>query len=74
MYNVVLHNDDEHTAAYARDCIIEIVKLSHKDATDKVLEAHETGRSILKTIHLELAELYQAQLEEKGLQVTIEIA
>ena len=73
-YHVILHNDDVNTAIYVRDRVIEIVKLSPEDAAAKVREAHTHQRSILTTVHLELAELYVGQLTAANIRASSERA
>ncbi len=43
-------------------------------ATRIMLEAHTTGRAVVKSCHRELAELYEERLTAEGLTVSIEPA
>jgi ATP-dependent Clp protease adaptor protein ClpS len=72
-YKVILHNDD-HTPM---DRVVlalrkSIPGMSLGRATAIMWEAHTTGKAVVVTCPLELAELYQQRLQSFGLTATIE--
>jgi ATP-dependent Clp protease adaptor protein ClpS len=71
---VLLHNDDVNSFQYVLATIVELTPLKPEDAFRRMMEAHETGVSLLLTTHKERAELYRDQFQSKGLTVTIEPA
>ena len=73
-YKVLLHNDDVSELMAVVRSIVEIVSLATEQAFRVVAEAEQTGVSLVVVTHLERAELYQEQLQSKGLTVTIEKA
>ncbi len=65
-YAVVLHNDDVNTFGYVM-CVLQ--KVFHYDvpkAFTLTVQAHETGRSIVWTGSLEVAELKVDQIRSCG--------
>src|SRR5438270_175123 len=73
-YKVLLHNDDVNSMEHVIETIIELVHLQKEEAFLKMMEAHETGVSLLLVTHKEKAELLQEQFKSKSLTVTIEPA
>jgi ATP-dependent Clp protease adaptor protein ClpS len=73
-WKVLLHNDDVNSFQYVLATIVELTPLKPEDAFRRMMEAHETGVSLLLTTHKERAELYRDQFQSKGLTVTIEPA
>jgi len=73
-WKVILHNDDHNAAEIVVKRVREIVHLDEEDAVIKVLEAHETGCSLLATTHQEKAELFVEQFETFKITVTAEKA
>ena len=73
-WKVLLHNDDKNEMLFVVTTIVSLTPLNQQDAATRTLEAHETGVSLLLTTHRERAELYEEQLQSKGLVVTIEPA
>ena len=71
-WKVLLHNDDVNEVLFVVETIVELTPLSQPAATQRVIEAHHSGVSLLLTTHLERAELYKDQFTSKGLTVTIE--
>lgn len=71
-YKVLLHNDDVNDMLYVIETIVMLTPLNQSDATERMLEAHLRGCSLLLTTHKERAELYQHQFASRGLTVTIE--
>ena len=73
-WKVLLHNDDKNDMRHVVSTIVELTTLNEQDATQRTLEAHKTGVSLLLVTHKERAELYKEQFESKSLIVTIEPA
>jgi ATP-dependent Clp protease adaptor protein ClpS len=72
-YNVILHNDDHNTIPYVVTALRKSVPgMSLSKATAIMWEAHTSGKAIVITCPLELAELYQQRLLSFGLTATIE--
>jgi len=70
---VILHNDNVHLFNDVADAIVKSVPgLSAQQAWDITLDAHVTGRSVVISCVLELAELYQERLQTFGLTISIE--
>lgn len=73
-YKVLLHNDDVSEPMIVVRSMIEIVSLSTEKAFSVMVEAEKTGCSLVVVTHLERAELYQDQLQSRGLTITLEKA
>lgn len=73
-YKVLLHNDDVSDPMVVVRSIVEIVSLATDKAFSVMVEAEQTGVSLVVITHLERAELYQEQLQSKGLTITLEKA
>lgn len=74
-YKVVLHNDDHNSMDHViRSLMRSVPGIGIAAAVKIMLEAHNTGRAIVTTCPLELAELYRDRLESCGLTATIEQA
>jgi ATP-dependent Clp protease adaptor protein ClpS len=73
-YRVLLHNDDVNEMTYVVRAIMELVHLSLAIATQRMMEAHSRGLTLLCVTHKERAELYIDQFASKKLTVTIEPA
>jgi ATP-dependent Clp protease adaptor protein ClpS len=65
-YAVVLHNDDVNGADYVVVALRKVFNYSLTKAIGLMLQAHVTGRSIVWTGTLELAELKADQLRSCG--------
>ena len=74
LWKVLLHNDDKNELGFVVLSIVELTPINEQDAKTHMLEAHETGVTLLLVTHKERAELYQDQFQSKGLTVTIEPA
>ncbi len=61
-YNVVIHNDEEHTFEYVIDVLLKIFKHPLPRAKELTWRIHTTGRAIVFTTHKELAELKRDQV------------
>lgn len=73
-YKVLLHNDNVNDMEYVVRTIMELTYLGKLEATQRMLEAHERGQSLLLVTHRERAELIAEQFASKSLTVTIEPA
>ena len=71
-YKVLLHNDDVNDVEHVIMALLKVTPLCMDDAIQKMLEAHNSGLSLLLVTHQELAEMYQEQLTSLSLTVTIE--
>ena len=72
-YKVLLHNDDHNTVDYVVECLVKTVNtISTQQAINIMLEAHNSGLSLVTTVPLEIAEFYQECLVGYGLTSTIE--
>ena len=73
-YNVVLHNDDVNDMYYVVFMLNKVLGMSAETAHTHMIEAHETGRSILITCELEHAEFYKQGLNDGGITASIQEA
>ena len=74
-WSVLLWNDDHNSMDHVvRSLVRSVQGLSVNKAVQIMLEAHNSGRAIVTTCPLELAELYRDRLESCGLTATIESA
>jgi ATP-dependent Clp protease adaptor protein ClpS len=72
-YKVILHNDDHNTMDHVVVALRKSIPgMSLAKATAIMWEAHTTGKALVVTCPLELAELYQQRLLSFGLTATIE--
>ena len=72
-YKVILHNDDHNPIPHVVKALQKSVPgMSFGRATAIMWEAHTSGKAIVITCPLELAELYQQRLRSFGLTATIE--
>jgi ATP-dependent Clp protease adapter protein ClpS len=71
-WKVLLHNDDVNAVADVVKTVIQITPLNETQASQRVIEAHKTGVSLLLVTHRERAELYIEQFAGRGLTVTAE--
>lgn len=65
-YAVILHNDDYNGFDFVIGVIIKVFKYPVEKAVALTLEAHESGRSIVWSGSLELAELRADQIRSCG--------
>lgn len=71
-HKLLLHNDDVNTM---EDVVLAIIQLTHLDTQQAIvsmLEAHETGVSMLLTTNRERGELYVEQFASKRITTTLE--
>jgi ATP-dependent Clp protease adapter protein ClpS len=73
-YRVILHADNAHALMYVVQAVMELTRFHREEATHKMWESHNSGRTRLLATHLELAELYIEQFTERGLSVSLEPA
>ena len=71
-WKVLLHNDSINAMDFVVETIVMLTPLNETDAIQRMLEAHQTGLTLLLTTHHERAELHQQQFTSRGLSVTIE--
>lgn len=61
-YNVILLNDDDHTMEFVIDVLLKVLGIKKERAYQLMMEAHNSGRSVLWTGTKEGAELKQEQI------------
>jgi ATP-dependent Clp protease adaptor protein ClpS len=71
LWNVVLWNDDVNQMAYVVHVLRRIFGYSQEQAAALMLEAHNTGKTVVATEERERAEVHVVQLHGFGLQATI---
>ena len=65
-YAVIIHNDDLNTFDFVIEVLMKVLKFTLEKAVQHTLEAHHTGRSIVWSGSLELAELKADQIRSCG--------
>lgn len=65
-WHVILLDDDVHTYEYVIEMLQAIFAHSQQLAIKMAIEVDASGRVIVDTVHKELAELRQQQIEEYG--------
>ncbi len=65
-YAVIVHNDEEHTFAYVIEVLQRVCGHPLEKATQLTAEIHYTGRSVVWTGALEIAELKRDQIRGFG--------
>jgi len=73
-YHCILFNDEEHGMDEVVIQIVKAINCSVQRAAEIMLEAHNSGRAIVITAHLERCEHAAAVLEEIRLGTKIEPA
>lgn len=72
-YRVLLHNDDFNGMEYVVQTLLQTVpSLTEPQAVDIMMEAHNSGLSLVITCAQEHAEFYCETLKNHGLTSTIE--
>jgi ATP-dependent Clp protease adaptor protein ClpS len=72
-YNVILYNDDVNSMDHVvRSLLRSVPAMNTQKAMEIMMEAHTTGKAVVITCPLELAELVRNRLESCGLTATIE--
>ncbi len=65
-YNVILHNDDDHTFEYVITMMQELFGHPREKGYQIALEVHTTGRAVVLTTTMEHAELKRDQIHAYG--------
>jgi ATP-dependent Clp protease adaptor protein ClpS len=65
-YNVILHNDDDHTFEYVITMLQQLFGYPREKGMQMALEVHTTGRVIVLTTTREHAELKRDQIHAFG--------
>lgn len=65
-WHVILWDDDAHTHEYVIEMLGAIFGHAHDLALKMAKEVHASGRVVVATVHKELAELRQQQVEDYG--------
>lgn len=65
-WHVILLDDEVHTFEYVIEMLHAVLGHSQELALRMAREVHTSGRVIVATVHKELAELRQQQIEEYG--------
>jgi ATP-dependent Clp protease adaptor protein ClpS len=73
-FAVVLLNNEAANLMEIVRTIMELTHFCRAEATNKMWQAHHSGRSLLLKTHRERAELYVEQFAAKGMHVTVEAA
>jgi ATP-dependent Clp protease adaptor protein ClpS len=74
-WNVMLHNDWNNSMPKVIIVLRKVIPgMTFAKATRIMYEAHSTGKSVVKSCHKELAELYVERLQSENLTVDMEKA
>jgi ATP-dependent Clp protease adaptor protein ClpS len=71
-YHVILIDDDEHTYAYVIEMLMTLFGHSFETAFKLADKVNADSRVIVATVHKELAELRQEQIQEFGADPRVE--
>jgi ATP-dependent Clp protease adaptor protein ClpS len=74
LWNVILHDDPNHTFYYVIELIMYIFGRTQSDAEALTEEVHRMGRAIVITCSKERAELYLEQVKNYGDDAYIKFA
>ncbi len=66
LYNVILLNDDDHTYAYVVEMLGVLFGYAPEKSFIMAKEVDTTGRVVVATLHLEMAELKRDQIHAYG--------
>lgn len=66
LYNVILHDDDDHSYNYVIMMLMKIFGKTQEQAYKHAEDVHKNKRSIVDTTSLERAELKQEQIHSYG--------
>jgi ATP-dependent Clp protease adaptor protein ClpS len=66
LYNVVLLNDDDHTAEYVIEMLEKLFAIAEAQAWKHVIEVDGTGRTVVMTCDLAAAEFGRDQIHAFG--------
>ncbi len=73
-YHLVLLPDAINDLMFIVRSIMQLTRFPVAEATHRMWEARHKGRSVVFTTYRERAEFYAEQFQEKGLNVTLELA
>jgi ATP-dependent Clp protease adaptor protein ClpS len=73
-YHVVLLGDKAQELLFIMRTVMELTRYGREEATHRMWQAHHTGRAVILTTHMELAELFAERFAERGLRVDLEPA
>jgi ATP-dependent Clp protease adaptor protein ClpS len=65
-WNVILHNDPDHTFQYVIEILMVVFRKDKDEAKKNTYDIHETGCSIVTTCSKERAEMYVEQVTSYG--------
>src|SRR5262245_5901758 len=71
-YRVVLHQNATLDLMFVVRTVMELTRFCRAEATNKMWQAHHSGRALLLVTYRERAELYVEQFAVRGLIVSIE--
>ena len=66
LYNVVLLNDDDHTAEYVLEMLEKLFAIAEAQGWKHVIEVDSTGRTVVMTCDLPAAEYGRDQIHAFG--------
>jgi ATP-dependent Clp protease adaptor protein ClpS len=66
LYNVVLLNDDDHTAEYVIEMLEKLFAIAETQGWKHVIEVDSTGRTVVVTCDLPVAEFGRDQIHAFG--------
>lgn len=72
LWKTLVWDDPINTMSYVIFAFQKVLQMSQQEAEVKMLEVHETGKSIVFSGGKEKAEYFAHQLQSFGLQATIE--
>ena len=72
VHKLVIWNDDHNDMLYVVVCLSEVCGISQEDCVTVMLEAHEKGKAIAKTGSFEILKDMKKNLNDRGIEATIE--
>ena len=66
LYNVVLLDDDDHTYEYVVEMLVKLFAYADSDAWNRAVEVDTTGRTVVVTCELTVAEYGRDQIHSYG--------
>ena len=73
-YRVVLLQDARNDLVFIIRTVMELTRFCRAEATNKMWQAHHSGRAVLLVTYRERAELFAEQFTSRGLDVVVEPA
>jgi ATP-dependent Clp protease adaptor protein ClpS len=67
LYNVVLLDDDDHTYEYVVEMLVKLFAYTESAAWNRAVEVDTTGRTVIVTCELEMAEFGRDQIHAYGI-------